>query len=72
MTVHGLTKVTKHLKHKVKLNEPDLDSDNITDIDLLVGMDQYFKIVQGQKQVDGINLTETVGRFVIAGPLSHR
>lgn len=56
----------------VKVNDPDAQSDHIDNLGLLVGIDQFFKLVRGLKRVDRINLIETAGRCVIAGVLLHR
>lgn len=55
----------------MRLAEPDaqLDSDHITDLGLLVGIDQYFRLVQGQKRVDKIYFIETARVCVIARSL---
>lgn len=49
LMVHVLAQdlLTQHLKNKVNLTEPNMKSEHIIDLGLLIGMAQYFKILKG-------------------------
>ena len=72
VTIHGLTEASQHLRSKVNLNTPHPQSDYIDGIELLIGMDQYFKIVKGQSRIDGINMIQTANGYIIAGTIPPR
>lgn len=72
LTVLGIQRVTKHLRNKVHLTDPEIESDHINDLGLLIGMDQYFKVVTGQTRVDNVNLLQTPAGYVIAGNLPSK
>ena len=47
LQVLGMTKVTKYLKDKIRLVYPNINSDQFSDLGLLIGMDYFFKRVKG-------------------------
>ena len=56
----GLANAVKHLEDRgVPLANPDIVSDEITDIGLLVGNGYFQEVVDGKKRIDGMILRES-------------
>ena len=44
----------------------------VENIEILVGMDHYFKFVRGQTRHKGVNLLKTAGGLIIAGSIPQK
>ena len=65
----GLTSTAKHLKKRGVRLADKFKMDIVGEVDLLVGSDNYYKVVNGQTRVDGINLLQTPAGYMVAGPI---
>ena len=66
--VPGIAKVSETLKNKgIKLGDPNIDSDKITGIGLVIGADYYTRIVTSHSYLCGVNLLSTPAGSVIVG-----
>ena len=69
LQVLGMTKVTKYLKDKIRLVDPNINSDQFSDLGLLIGMDYFFKIVKGVSKYNNIDLFTTNAGYIIGGKI---
>ena len=70
--IPGLKKTVEQLKKKDIPIHLNLKSDNITDIKLLIGSDQYYYFVYGHQEVDGVHLLKSKLGPMVSGPLQHQ
>ena len=65
--VPGLEAAARHLKeHHVRLADPQV-TDEIDDVQLVIGADYFARLVGGTQEVDGIHLLQTPGGSMITG-----
>ena len=67
----GLVNISKQLgRQGVKLADRFV-SDDVGDIDLIIGGDNYHKLVKGQHKFKGVSLLSTPGGCMIVGPIKN-
>ena len=72
LQVLGLSKATNHLRKQIRLADPNIQSDQINDLDMLCGSDYYFRIIKGHARVAGIDLLKSAAGYIIAGNIPER
>ena len=66
----GLLNVASFLtSHGIKLADKFLDSDNVTDIGLIIGADYYHQFISSPSKCAGINILSCAAGAIIFGPL---
>ncbi|XP_069184503.1 uncharacterized protein [Procambarus clarkii] len=68
MNVKGLRDTAKFLqKNRIKLADSKIKSDHLTNVDLLVGADHYYKFITGTTSQHGMNLLNSAGGCLLTG-----
>ncbi|MEL7522847.1 MAG: hypothetical protein AAGJ80_14735, partial [Cyanobacteria bacterium J06553_1] len=65
----GMNRVANHLRKRGVYLADVYRNDITTDVDMLIGADNYFQVVNGQHRVDGVNLIKTPAGSMISGPI---
>ena len=63
----GVGKVVESIKTLgISLADPDIEGDKISDINLLIGLDNYYQFFEPPKQINGVNIIDSeVGKVII-------